>query len=153
MADNTSGITVQKVDTRLAKRGLRIIKRTVLRTLRRQANGHDATEPLFAEKPVDPLTLSCFRAENFPPAGPYPWLDRPEALVHIEEKLKAGLITQEEARLCEYWHQRGYVILNRLVEPKLLDEGWCAYEEAVSKGIIELTPENVSGDDHLPGRY
>jgi len=80
MADNTSGITVQKVDTRLAKRGLRIIKRTVLRTLRRQANGHDATEPLFAEKPVDPLTLSCLGLRTLHLRAPILGLTDPKRL-------------------------------------------------------------------------
>lgn len=58
---------------------------------------------LFAEKPVNVSRLRAFRAEYFPYAGPYPWLDRPDAFQRIDEKLERGEITPEEAEQCRYW--------------------------------------------------
>jgi hypothetical protein len=54
----------------------------------------------FAEQRVKLSEVPAFRAEHFPYAGPYPWLDRPDALQRIDEKLAAGEITEEEAEQC-----------------------------------------------------
>jgi hypothetical protein len=35
---------------------------------------------LFADQAVRLSQVPAFRAEHFPYAGPYPWLDRPDAL-------------------------------------------------------------------------
>ena len=51
----------------------------------------------FADQAVKLSDVPAFRAEHFPYAGPYPWLDRADALERIEEKLQRGELTAEES--------------------------------------------------------
>jgi phytanoyl-CoA dioxygenase PhyH len=108
---------------------------------------------LFAEEPLNISRLPAFRAEHFPYSGPYPWLDRPDALERIEAKLKNSEIAPEEAERCRYWAANGYVILERLFEDSILDHVWAAYEKAIASGRIAPPSEAVSGDDPFPGRF
>jgi ectoine hydroxylase-related dioxygenase (phytanoyl-CoA dioxygenase family) len=108
---------------------------------------------LFADQPLNTSALPAFRAEHFPYSGPYPWLDQPDALERVEQKLSEGQITSEEARLCRYWVANGYVILENLVEHSVLDEVWEAYEAAVRSKRIHLEPEPAADGDSLPGRF
>ncbi len=108
---------------------------------------------LFADQPLATSKLPAFRAEHFPYSGPYPWLDQPDAQDRIESKLQKGEITGEQADLCRYWTDNGYVILKNLVEESTLDQVWTSYESAVKAGKIKLEPEVVNEDDPYPGRY
>jgi hypothetical protein len=83
---------------------------------------------MFAEKAVNVSKLPAFRAEHFPYVGPYPWLDRPDALVRIEEKLRAGEITASEAEQCRHWHANGYIVLEKLFDDETLTAVWDSYE-------------------------
>src|SRR6266446_2719218 len=65
----------------------------------------------FADKPVKTSRLPAFRAEHFPCSGPYPWLDQPNALQEIHNRLKRNEISESDASLCRYWSANGYVIL------------------------------------------
>ncbi len=112
-----------------------------------------AIRKLFAEQPVNLFRLPSFRAEHFPRSGPDPWLDRPDALQQIEQKLQAGAVTPEEAELCRFWAANGYVILRNLIEDQILDEIWDAYEQAIRSGRIVLQPEAAGEDDPHPGRF
>jgi phytanoyl-CoA hydroxylase len=49
------------------------------------------------------------------------WLDRPDAHREIRRRRKAGEITRPEATLLDYWAENGYVILERCVDPDLID--------------------------------
>ena len=95
----------------------------------------------FADQAVKFSQVPAFRAENFPYAGPYPWLDRPDALERVDEKLQRGELTQQEAEQCRFWANNGYIILKKLVDDLTLDTVWSAYEKAVSSGRIRLEPE------------
>ena len=108
---------------------------------------------LFADEPVNLLKISAFRAENFPYSGPYPWLDRPDALEQIEGKAQRGELTAEEAGQCRHWVADGYIILKGLIDPDTLDEVWNSYEAAVSEGKIALAPEPAGSGDPYPGRF
>ena len=79
---------------------------------------------MFAEQAVKISRLPAFRAEHFPYSGPYPWLDRPDAVERIEEKLRAGEITSEEAEQCRHWNSDGYVVLKKLFDKETLAEVW-----------------------------
>src|SRR5881296_3854996 len=96
---------------------------------------------LFADQPVRISKLPSFRAEHFPDSGPHPWLDRPDASDRIDLKLQHGEITRAEAEQCRYWAANGYVILQKLVENRILDEVWSAYEKAIHARKITLQPE------------
>jgi Phytanoyl-CoA dioxygenase (PhyH) len=107
----------------------------------------------FADQAVRFSQVPAFRAEHFPYAGPYPWLDRPDALDRIEEKLKRGELTEAEAEQCRCWSRHGYIIVKKLVDDPTLDAVWAAYEKAVGSGRIGLQPEPAGDDDPYPGRY
>ncbi len=122
------------------------------------ANGADAKSASespnsFAEVEISTDVLENPRFEKFPYAGPFPWLDQPDAGARIDEKLAAGLITAKEAALCRLWSEKGYIILERAIEPDVLDEVWSEYEAAIANGVIELKTEGVSADDPWPGRF
>ena len=106
---------------------------------------------MFAEQPVKISKLPAFRTEHFPYAGPYPWLYRADALERIEEKLRAGEITREQARQRRHWTSDGYIIVEKLFDEETLDAVWEAYERAVDTGKIKLGA-NPAGDPY-PGRY
>jgi hypothetical protein len=108
---------------------------------------------LFAEESINILKVPSFRAEHFPYSGPYPWLDRPNALEQIRNKTAAGELTSEEADQCRHWEHNGYIILKNLFDPKTLDAVWRAYERAIAAGKIVLAPERAAPDDPFPGRF
>jgi hypothetical protein len=107
----------------------------------------------FADQAVKFSQVPAFRAEHFPYAGPYPWLDRADALERVDEKLQRRELTQEEAEQCRCWSRHGYIILKKLIDEDTLDAVWSAYEEAVSFGKIRLEPKPAGADDPFPGRF
>jgi len=108
---------------------------------------------VFAEEPVKISQLPAFRAEHFPYAGPYPWLDRPDALERVDERLRSGEITPQEAEQCRHWHAHGYIVLDKLFDDETLDAVWSSYERAIDTGKINLAPEPAGEGDPFPGRY
>ena len=108
---------------------------------------------LFANQPVKLSRVPAFRAEHFPYAGPYPWLDRPDALERIGDKLRNGELTKEEAEQCRRWSRDGYIIVKKLFDDDTLDIVWSAYEKAISSGRIRLQPEPAGEGDPYPGRF
>jgi hypothetical protein len=107
----------------------------------------------FAAVGISADVLENPRFEKFPYAGPFPWLDQPDAGERVDAKLAAGLITANEATLCRLWSEKGYLILERAIELAVLDEVWAEYETAIAKGVVELKPESVNAEDPWPGRY
>src|SRR5579863_870026 len=93
---------------------------------------------MFAEQAVKISRLPAFRAEHFPYAGPYPWLDRPDALERIEAKLHAQEITPDQAQQCRHWVSDGYIIIEKLFDRETLNAVWEAYQRAVDAGKIRL---------------
>jgi hypothetical protein len=108
---------------------------------------------VFADQPVDVSQLPSLRAEHFPYAGPYPWLDQANALEQIEVRVNDGRLTPSEAERCRFWNENGYIILPKLIEEPTLDFVWAAYEKAVGDGTIELKPESAGEGDRYPGRF
>jgi hypothetical protein len=107
----------------------------------------------FAEQPVRVSKLPTFRAEHFPYAGPYPWLDCDDAEAEIARRIGSGAISKTEAERCRYWADNGYVILPGLFDDATLDAVWDAYELAIAAGKIALPDEPVGPVDPHPGRY
>lgn len=112
----------------------------------------ESGEALFAEVKID-AAVEKPRFEKFPYAGPFPWLDRPDAEAQIEAKLSAGIIGEYEAAQFRCWKNFGYIILERAIEPDLLDEVWAAYERAIADGTVTLDPESAGEGDPWPGRF
>jgi hypothetical protein len=106
----------------------------------------------FADKPVRTSRLPAFRAEHFPASGPFPWLDRPDALEEIEARLARGDISAADADLCRRWARDGYVILDNLIEDAVLDEVWEGYERAIRTQRIVPPAEPAGEGDVYPGR-
>lgn len=107
----------------------------------------------FAEIPVHIEAIDDFRVENFPDCGPYPWLDRPDALGQIDKKLAAGILTDNEAAQCRKWVNDGYIIIPNSVPDTKLDEMWAAYEKAAACGKIKIPIEPAGDGDIFPGRF
>jgi hypothetical protein len=107
----------------------------------------------FADQPVRISRIRSFRAEHFPYSGPYPWLDEDDAMNQIDSRLQRKEITGREAELCRCWATNGYVILNNLIDNRILDSVWGAYEKAIRSGKITLQPEPAGENDPHPGRY
>jgi hypothetical protein len=105
---------------------------------------------LFADKPLNTSKLPAFRAEHFPYSGPYPWLDRPDASDRIDARPD---LTTAEKEQCRHWSERGYVILQNLIEEPVLAAVWQAYERAILSGRIRLPPEPACDGDPHPGRF
>ena len=103
----------------------------------------------FAEKPVQTWRLPSFRAQHFPGSGPYPWLDRPDAL----DLIAARDLTSEEAGQCRNWVRDGYIILRGLMDTETLAAVWQAYQQAIDRGRIVLEPEPAGAGDPYPGRF
>lgn len=107
----------------------------------------------FAEQKVRLSSLPAFRAEHFPYSGPYPWLDRADAAERIGQKLAAGEITPAESELCRKWSTDGYVVLQRAIEPGILDRVWDGYERSIAAGKIQLSADPAGAGDPHPGRF
>ncbi len=54
-------------------------------------------KPLLAEQAVNLTNMTHYRNEYFSSAGPYPWLDLPDAEQQVIAKLHDGLISTDEA--------------------------------------------------------
>ena len=67
------------------------------------------------------------------------WLDRPDATRDIRRRRKAGEITRPEAKLLEQWARNGYVILERCVDPDLID----AALDDVDRAWAERSPFSI----------
>ena len=103
----------------------------------------------FADQPVNTWRLPSFRAEHFPGSGPYPWLDRADAL----ETIAARNLTAEEAKQCVNWVRDGYIIIRGLIDADTLSTVWTNYQRAIDRGRIVLAPEAAGPDDPYPGRF
>jgi Phytanoyl-CoA dioxygenase (PhyH) len=112
-----------------------------------------ARRGLFADQPLHVSKLPSFRAEHFPYSGPYPWLDQPDALERIAAKLRQGEISSGEADQCRHWAAKGYIVLDRLIDDRILDEVWEAYENAIRAGKVTPPPDPACEGDAYPGRF
>jgi hypothetical protein len=106
----------------------------------------------FGERAVDVAALGELRADKFPYAGPYPWLDRDDWPAVLAEKVRRGELTPDEGRLCEKWARDGYLILERCIDPVLLDRVWADYEDGIRAGVVQVESA-ARQDDPFPERY
>jgi hypothetical protein len=111
-------------------------------------------QPVTPDEPVNLGRIQVYRAENFPSAGPIPWLDRPDAAQAITLAETGGRITPDEAALCRHWHDHGYVILPRFFSAESLDKAWVAYERAIADGglVPQVDRGQEGATDPFPGR-
>jgi len=110
-------------------------------------------ERFFGEKPVDVDSLENLRAEQFPYAGPHPWLDCPDWREKLAAKVAAGEVTAAEAAMCEKWERDGYLILEGCYDHALLDQTWADYEAGLKAGLVKPERDVPVADDPYPGRY
>ncbi|MBY0508209.1 MAG: phytanoyl-CoA dioxygenase family protein [Bryobacteraceae bacterium] len=107
----------------------------------------------IADQRIHTWRMPSMRAEHFPGSGPYPWLDRPDALDNIAARRATGAITEYEAAQAHHWVRDGYVVLPGLIAADTLDTVWRAYQQAVDRGRIVLEPEPAGEGDAYPGRF
>src|SRR4051794_119819 len=80
----------------------------------------DSPRPLLASPLLDfdPATL--------------PWVDRADFEESLETRLARGDLSSDDATLLRAWHRDGYVVLEKAIEPELLDAVWADFERALS---------------------
>lgn len=105
-----------------------------------------------AEFPVDLDAIAEFRGDAFPKCGSGCWIDQPDALYRVDEKVALGTMSESDARICRKFIIDGYYIAPGLIADEALDACWRAYEEAIAAGVIELAPEPHGEGDPYPGR-
>jgi len=108
-------------------------------------------ERFFGEREIDLSQIKSFRFENFPYAGPYPWLDQPDWEQQVDERLRRGELAASDAKLCQKWARDGYIIIEDCIAPPILDAAWTAYDRAIAEGRIKLPPSRPQ--DPLPERF
>lgn len=143
---------------------LRDLPKTITRTFSRSAPPARPTTPdgrfildhawgvVQPDVPVAVDDVSVWRAESFPPSGPVPWLDAPDADVEVRRRREAGDLTAFEAELCRKWIRDGYVIVKDLLDPFEVDWAWDAYLAAIEDGRVETPDEPQFAGDTVPGR-
>ena len=122
------------------------------RSVAKDQNVPKDPDAFFGDVKVDFEAINNPRFEKFPNAGPFPWLDRPDAESQITAQQKAHAINKDEAEQLRSWVANGYVIIKRAVEPDVLDQAWAAYEAAIREGVVQLPAEPAGPDDPFPGR-
>ncbi|MBK7858075.1 MAG: phytanoyl-CoA dioxygenase family protein [Archangiaceae bacterium] len=100
----------------------------------------------FAHQAID-TTQPVLDARAMPSSGPFAWLDHPDALVQVNERLANGLITEEQAEYCRAFVRDGYVILPRAIPADVLDRVWAKYSEGVAAGRVASSGEKKTADD------
>ena len=124
--------------------------RAILNRLWSRTGRDDRPKPIEPEVPVNAASIGVARAENFPAAGPLPWLDRLDAPERIAARLADGSLTEEQAALCRKWHDDGYIVLKRFFPAERLASVWSAYEAAIADGRVVPPPEEY--EEGMPGR-
>lgn len=104
------------------------------------------------DEPVAVEDVEVWRADRFPARGPQPWLDRDDALGAIERRRSVGKLTDFEADLCREWVADGFVVVQDLLDPALLDWAWESYEDAIADRVVLPPAEPQFDGDPLPGR-
>lgn len=106
----------------------------------------------FADVPIDLEALPQFRNEFFPRCGPSSWIDQPDALVSLEEKTAAKLISPPDAEICRGLIIDGFYVAKNLIAEDVLNRAWQAYENALNSGVVRVKPEKHGEEDRFPGR-
>jgi phytanoyl-CoA hydroxylase len=81
---------------------------------------------LFRRKKPEPRPVVVDVETSFPvmrhePLSSFTWLDLSTAPGEIARRRASGAIDDGEAALLEYWHENGYVVLERCVDPADID--------------------------------
>lgn len=111
-------------------------------------------QPVVPTPSIDLGAMGSYRRRAFPATGaPLPWLDQPDAVARISERLASGEITAEEAAWCRKWAIDGYLILDEFYSKEVMDRTWGEYESAIAQGRAKPEPHPVYYEgDPLPGR-
>jgi len=59
------------------------------------------------------------RREDYPVTSELPWLDRPDALARIQQRVAAGEIEAADATWLRHWVEHGYVTFEDVLDPAL----------------------------------
>jgi ectoine hydroxylase-related dioxygenase (phytanoyl-CoA dioxygenase family) len=80
---------------------------------------------------IGPCDSSYYPA-NDPKATP--WFDRPDAIDEVNRRLREGKISGEEAKTLHQFVDKGYVILEELIDDETVDEVNREIDDAVAQG-------------------
>lgn len=106
----------------------------------------------IADVPVDLEAMPQYRGEFFPESGPKPWIDRPDALAVLDQKVASKAIAPDQAEICRGLIVDGYYIAKNLIPTDVLDTVWQSYEQALENKLVSVKPEIHGEGDRFPGR-
>ena len=117
------------------------VKRPIKEVLRRMGSKPPSVN--HGELPADFLGEQRVRighkpfisGRDFPSAGPYIWLDRPDAETAIESKVQAGQLTQAQADGCRKFARDGYFTAEQLVPAAVIDAAIESYVQGRRDGL------------------
>ena len=81
-----------------------------------------------------------------------PWLDREDREVAIEQELRSGALTGEQAGWCRAFAKDGYLVFEKLIAEDQIEHAWDAYERFYQAHREEFHSPNLPGDP-WPERY
>lgn len=94
---------------------------------------------LHPMRPIPEVNLRgipAFRTEHFPASHILPWLDQPDWQNRIAALRRDGEISEEQAVLCRFWAEHGYVVIEHMFDADELDSAWESYELAIASGRV-----------------
>lgn len=81
------------------------------------------------------------------------WFDRPDAESHIQGLLTLGQVSQEEADYLRDFVQKGFVVMEDMVDEDLVDAVNIEIDDAVAKGYQGYKPGTSQRLEHLHTTY
>jgi hypothetical protein len=109
----------------------------------RLLRGHGT--PLFFVGPCD-STMYPYDAHTA-------WFDRPDAEQHVEELLAQSTITQDEAKHLREFVRNGFMVLEGVIDDKLMDQVNAEIDDAISKGFGGYQRGSSQRIEHLHMHY
>jgi hypothetical protein len=74
-----------------------------------------------------PRGLKAYRNDLFHETGPVLWLDQENYKERVDEKVKKGALSTEDAEVCTSFADNGFVIIKNLISEKECDLAWEAF--------------------------
>ena len=82
-----------------------------------------------------------------------PWFDRPDADSHIQDLLTIGQISNEEAHYLRDFVQKGFVVMENMIDNDLIDAVNDEIDDAVAKGYQGYKQGSSQRLEHMHNQY
>lgn len=126
----------QNISFRLFEQGLEVFNGTVSIAVEHRGNLVEAVRRAFIEGSVPFAYLGSCDASVYPfdQAAATPWFDRADADLHIDKLLLDRYVDEAEADQLRRFVREGYLVIEGLIDDKLVDEVNVEIDEAINSG-------------------